>query len=94
MVEIHVAVPDATPVQGLIRRLGRVFEGSSVSFDAISSEVQVLSEWESRGLVHVLGAVESWLADDGPDSAILSIGDRSFTMVAPTALGARTGRAA
>jgi hypothetical protein len=31
----------------------------------------------------VLRAVESWLAEDGPDSAKLSIGDRSYTMVGP-----------
>jgi hypothetical protein len=94
MVEIRVAVPDATRVQGLVRRLGRLYEGSTVSFDAMRSEVQVRSEWESRSLVQVLGAVESWLADDGPDSARLSIGDRSYTMLAPTFHGARNGRAA
>jgi hypothetical protein len=42
----------------------------------------------------VIGAVESWLAEDGPDSARLSIGDRSYTMFAPTALEAPIERAA
>jgi response regulator NasT len=55
------------PLVGLVRRSAR--------------EVRVRSEWESRGVVQVLGAVESWLAEDGPDSAKLSIGDRSYTMV-------------
>ena len=94
MVEIRVAVPDATPLHGLMRHLGGVFDRSSVSFDETRSEVQVRSEWESRGLVQVLGAVESWLAEDGPDSAKLSVGDRSYTMVAPQALRAQNGRAA
>jgi hypothetical protein len=94
MVEIRVAVPDATLAQGLIRRLGGLFDSSSVSFDGKRSQVQVRSEWESRGLVQVLGAVESWLAEDGPDSVELSVGDRSYTMVDPTALGAQTVQAA
>jgi hypothetical protein len=94
MVEIRVAVQDATRVHGLMHHLGGVFDCSSVSFDETRSEVQVRSEWESRSLVQVLGAVESWLAEDGPDSAKLSVGDRSYTMVAPQALRAQNGRAA
>jgi len=82
MVEIRVVVTDATRVHGLMRRLGGVFDGSAVSFDGTRGEVQVRSEWESRSLVQVLGAVESWLAEDGPESAKLSVGDRSYTMVA------------
>ena len=84
MVEIRVAVPDATRVHGLMRRLGGLFHRSSVSFDGTCSEVQVRSEWESRGIVYVLGAVESWLAEDGPDSVKLTVRDRSYTMAAPT----------
>jgi hypothetical protein len=94
MVEIRVAVPDVTRVQGLMRRLAGLFERSSVSFDVAQGEVLVRSEWESRGVVQVLRAVESWLAEDGPDSAKLSVGDRSYTMVGPAGLGAASGRAA
>ena len=94
MVEIRVAVPDDTCGHGLMRRLAGVFDRSSVSFDRVQSEVRVHSKWESRGIVQVLGAVESWLAEDGPESAKLSVGDRSYTMVAPAALGAQNGRAA
>jgi hypothetical protein len=94
MVEIRVAVPDITLVHGLMQRLGRLFDRSSVSFDETRSEVQVRSEWESRGLVQVLDAVESWLAEGGTDSAKLTVGDRSYTMVAPPALRAENGRAA
>ena len=94
MVEIRVAVPDATSVHGLMRCLAGLFDGSSVSFDGAHGEVHVRSEWESRSVVQVLGAVESWLAEDGPDSARLSIGERSYTMVGPPALSPSNGRAA
>lgn len=94
MVEICVAVPDATCAHGLMRRLGRLFDRSSVSFDAKCNEVQVRSEWESRSVVEVIGAVQSWLAADGIGSATLSVGDRSYTMFAPTALGASNEQAA
>jgi hypothetical protein len=91
MVEIRVAVPDTTRVQGLMRRLAGLFDRASVSFDGAQREVSVRSEWESRGVLQVLRAVESWLAEDGPDSAKLSVGDRSYTMVGPTGVGAPDG---
>jgi hypothetical protein len=74
--------------------LARVFERSSVSFDRTSSQVRVCSEWESRAVVHVIDAVESWLATDGLGSAKLSIGDRSYTLVDPTCPDTAHGRAA
>jgi hypothetical protein len=94
MVEIRVAVTDAAHLHGLMRRLGRLFDRSSVSFDAARREVRVRSEWESRSVVEVIDAVQSSLAADGLSSATLSVGDRSYTMVAPTAWGAPEGRAA
>ena len=81
MVEIRVAVSDETRVHGLMRRLAALFDRSSVSFDGEQKEVRVRSEWESRGVVQVLRAVESWLEEDGPASAKLSVGDRTYTMV-------------
>jgi hypothetical protein len=92
MVEIRVAVPDDTSGHGLMRRLAGLFDRSSVSFDGVQREVRVRSEWESRGVVHVLGVVESWLAEDGPDAARLSIGDRSYTMVGAARLAAPSGQ--
>jgi hypothetical protein len=94
MVEIRVAVADAAGAHGLLRRLAGLFDRSSVSFDGIRNEVRVCSEWESRSVVKVIGTVESWLAADGIDSAKLSIGDRSYTMVGQAAVGATNGRAA
>ena len=94
MVEIRVAVTDATRIHGLMSRLGRLFDGSSVSFDGARGEVHVRSEWGSRSVVEVIDAVQSWLEADGLGSARLSVGGRSYTMVAPAALGAQNGRAA
>ena len=83
MVEIRVAVTDATRIHGLMSRLGRLFDRSSVSFDTRRSEVRVRSEWESRAVIHVIDAVESWLAADDVVSAKLTIGDRSVTLFGP-----------
>src|SRR2546423_13803837 len=94
MVEIRVAVTDATRIHGLMRRLGSLFDRSSVSFDGARREVRVRSEWESRSVVEVIDAVQSWLGADGPGSATLSVGDRSYTIVAPTTLNVLSGRAA
>ena len=93
MVEIRVALPDAADAQGLLGRLAALFERSSVTFDEIRNEVQVRSEWESRSVVEVIDAVQSWLAADGVGSAELSVGDRSYTMIGPT-LVSQNGRAA
>ena len=94
MVEIRVAVTDATRIHGLMRRLGRLFERSSVSFDGARGEVRVRSEWESRSVVEVIDAVQSWLEADGLGSAKLSVGDRSYTLAAAPVLAATRGRAA
>jgi hypothetical protein len=85
MVEIRVAVPDATRAHGLMRRLAGPFDRSSISFDGAQSEVRVRLERESHGVVQVLRAVESWLADDGPDSTRRNscLGHGSFTAVRP-----------
>jgi hypothetical protein len=94
MVEIRVAVTDAARAHGLLQRLTHLFDRSSVSFDGTRNEVRVRSEWESRSIVQVISTVESWLATDRIDSAKLSVGDRSYTMVGPAGLGAPSGRAA
>jgi hypothetical protein len=94
MVEIRVAVADATRAHGLLQRLAGVFDRSSVSFDGTHNEVRVRSEWESRSVVQVIEGVQSWLASDGADSATLSIGGRSYTMIGPAGVATTTGRAA
>jgi len=94
MVEIRVAVTDTTRIHGLMSRLGRLFDRSSVSFYGGRREVRVRSEWESRSVVEVIDAVQSWLEAEGLGSARLSVGDRSYTLVAPRVLTAPKGRAA
>lgn len=94
MVEIRVVVTDASHLHGLMLRLGRLFDRSSVSFDGARREVRVRSEWESRSVVEVIDAVQSWLAADGLGSATLSVGDRSYTLGAAPVLAATRGRAA
>lgn len=94
MVEIRVAVADAAGAHGLLRRLAGLFDRASVSFDGTRNEVSVHSEWESRSVVQVIAAVESWLAADGIHSARLSVGERSYTMLGPPGVGAPHGRAA
>ena len=86
MVEIRVAVEDATGVPGLMRRLARMFDRSSISFDRSLNEVRVESEWESRAVSGVIEAVQSWLSEDGAGSATLSIGNRSYRLVSSTPL--------
>jgi hypothetical protein len=93
MVEIRVAVADGVGTYGLMRRLAVLFDRASVSFDRRRNEVRVRSEWESRSVVEVINAVQSWLAADDIDSAELSVGDRSYTMVGPIVATPR-GRAA
>jgi hypothetical protein len=88
MVEIRVTVDDATRVPGLMRRLGGLFDRSSVSFDRSRKEVRVESEWESRSVVRVVDAVEAWLAEGAGPSATLSIDDRSYTLAASAPLAA------
>jgi len=94
MVEIRVAVAGAacaqwaaTAADGTIRPVVRLVRRDE-------QRVRVHSEWESRSVVQVIATVESWLAADGIDSAKLSVGDRSYTMLGPASLGSPSGRAA
>jgi hypothetical protein len=89
MVEIRIAVGDATLVPGLMRRLADLFDRSKLSFDRSHKEVRVTSEWESRSVVQVVDVVANWLAENGADSATLWVGKRSYTM---NGTDARAGR--
>ena len=86
MVEIRVAVEDPTSVPKLVRQLARLFDRASISFDRSRNEVRVESEWESRAVMGVVEVVQSWLSENGAESATLSIGDRSYTLVTSTPL--------
>ena len=87
MVEICVKVDDATRVHGLMRRLAALFGRSAISFDGSRNEVRVESEWESRGVVQVIDAVETWFEEDGGTWAKLSIGKNTYLLPPPIAIG-------
>jgi hypothetical protein len=81
MVEIRIAVEGVAGVPTLLQRLARLFDAPSVSFDRSLNEVRVDSEWESRAVMRVVEIVQAWVDEDGAESATLSVGDRSYTMV-------------
>jgi hypothetical protein len=83
VVEIRVIVGDTQKVHGLMRRFVSVFGRAAVTFDAACNEVYVKSDWGSRAVDQVVGAVEAWLAEDGIGSATLAIDDVAYTVVAP-----------
>jgi hypothetical protein len=87
MVEIRVTVEDDTRIPRLVRRLANIFERSSISFDRSRNEVRVESEWESRAIMGVVEVVQAWLSENGAESATLSIGNSTYTLVAPASLG-------
>ncbi len=88
MVEIRVAVEDVTHVPVLVRRLARLFERTSISFDRSRNEVRVESEWESRAVAGVIEAVAAWLEEDTAGSTTLWMGGQSYTLVASQPLTA------
>jgi signal transduction histidine kinase len=81
MVEIAVTVADGLHVHGLVRRLRGLFDSSTVIYDAANEQVRVSSEWESRTLIAVVDAVQGWMDESGAASALLAVGDRSYTLV-------------
>jgi hypothetical protein len=88
MVEIRVAVEDTTRVPKLISRLASLFDRSALSFDPSVREVRIDAEWESRAAMRVVEIVQAWLEEDGVESATLSVGNRSYTLVTSTPLAA------
>ncbi len=83
MVEITVAVEDPTLAPSLIRRLGNLFDPSSVTYDGTRNQIRIYAEWESRGVAAVMNAVRGWLDEHGVGSAELAVGDRSYKLVSP-----------
>jgi hypothetical protein len=76
MVDIRVRVEDTARVPELMQRLAKIFNRSSLSFDGATKEIRIESDWESRSIVIVIEAVQSWVAEND-ETAMLSIGDRS-----------------
>jgi hypothetical protein len=77
MVESRVVVRNAAGVHGRVR-LAVALDGSSVSLYR-PQKVRLRSEWESRGVVQVFDAVETWLNQ--------WISDQSYRLVGPVRVG-------
>jgi hypothetical protein len=88
MVEICVAIGEPGEAHGLMLRLVKLFDRSAISFDGTRNQVRVRSEWESRSVVEVIDAVQSWLAADEIESAEVSIGGRTCTIAGPSLIPA------
>jgi hypothetical protein len=86
MLEMRVQVHDSTGAIGLMQGLVRLFGRSSISFDRSNNVVRVESEWESRAVVGVVEVVEAWLEEGGAESATMSLGHRSYTLLRSTPL--------
>jgi K+-sensing histidine kinase KdpD len=84
VVEIDVAFVDATLVDGLLGNLRRLFGSSVVSYDGVRKRISVGSEWESRSFVAVIEAVQRWIDESGAASALLPVGNRSYTLLGPS----------
>jgi hypothetical protein len=80
MLEVRVAVDDDANLHGLVRRLAALFGQSAISFERSCSEVRIVSEWESRGVVAVIDAVEASIDEDAGKAARLSIGEHSHML--------------
>src|SRR4051812_29276687 len=80
MVEIRIAVAEPELVHGLMRRLRRLFDSSSVSYDGGSKEVQIFSDWESRTAVDLIDAVQAWVDETGLGPTEVIVGERSYTI--------------
>jgi signal transduction histidine kinase len=81
MVEINVPDADAALVDALVLRLHRLFDRSTVSYDAVRKQLRVAGPEEEGSAVAVVQAVESWLDESGVASASLTIGNRSYALV-------------
>jgi hypothetical protein len=81
MLQMRVQVHDASGAIGLMRGLVPLLGRSAVSFDRSNNVVRLESEWESRALVGVVEVVEAWLEGGGAESATMSLGHRSYTLI-------------
>jgi signal transduction histidine kinase len=86
MVEIRIAVAEPELLHGLMRRLRRLFDPSSVRYNRRRKQVQIFSDWESRTAVDVIDAVQAWIDESGLGPTELEVGERLYT-IAPTDSG-------
>ena len=82
--EISVALPDVADPHGLMQRLDGALD-ATVWLDPGSKEVRVRPEDGSPGVVmRVVAEVEAWLEQACVESARLTRGERSYTLIGNT----------
>lgn len=79
--EISVALLDGSDAQGLAQRLAGDL-GATVSVDIGRTEIRVRPPGEThRAVIRVVDVVGGWLEQGHAESATLSLGERSYTLV-------------
>ena len=82
VINIGLAELDLSEIRGLANRLAGIIEPASIWLEGNPDSVSVHAEVESEHAINgVIDAVQQWLAAHGAESASLSIGDRSYTLV-------------
>jgi hypothetical protein len=79
--EISVALPEVSDAQGLAQRLAGALQ-ATVSVDIGQTEIRVRPPGESHlEVIRVVDVVGGWLEQGHAESATLSLGERSYTLV-------------
>ena len=82
VISIGLAELDLAEIRSLATRLAGSIEPASIWLEGSRDSVSVHAELESEHAIsRVIDAVQEWLAAHGADSASLSIGERSYTLV-------------
>ena len=82
VINIGLAELDLSDIRSLATRLAVIIEPASIWLEGNPDSVSVHAEVESEHAINrVIDAVQEWLAGHGAESASLSIGDRSYTLV-------------
>jgi hypothetical protein len=82
VINIGLAELDLSEIRSLATRLAGIIEPASIWLEGNPDSVSVHAEVESEHAINgVIDAVQQWLAAHGAESASLSIGDRSYTLV-------------
>jgi hypothetical protein len=82
VINIGLAELDLSDIRSLATRLAVIIEPASIWLEGNPDSVSVHAEVESEHAINsVIDAVQEWLAAHGAESASLSIGDRSYTLV-------------
>ena len=82
VINIGLAELDLAGIRSLATRLANIVEPASIWLEGNPDSVSVHAEVESEHAINrVIDTVQDWLAAHGADSASLSVGERSYTLV-------------